>query len=394
MKYNVVQIGDIHWGTLKPRDTEEALSYFIKFLLMKKDIDLVVVAGDYYDHKIPLYSETGILSVNWMSLLYDVVVNKLHAKLRIFYGTKFHDAGQLEAFRHMVDGDKCCIYETTTTEIDVLPGLNMIFCPDECITTEEYYERYYSVYSCGYPIHIGSFHGNFDILLPKFVSDMAKDMEKANVMYEYNFWSSIIQGPLLANHFHDSANVENLYCVGSYDRWIFGEDNPKGFAFIQYDTDKNTYYYKHIDNPYADDYKTYHIDTLIIRSIEDIKPLISAVQEDLIKDETIHIRIKISINTSGEMVNKYIETLKMEFISNRRVTFTIINNLKEKEKKDEKKKHEEFKSQFDYISDDKNTDDPALIIQRFIKEKNGVDVPLELIAEYVNSVVDNSKRTT
>lgn len=391
MKYNVVQIGDIHWGTLKPKETEMALLYFIKFLLLKKDIDVVIIAGDYFDHKIPLYSETGIRAVNWFNLLYDTVVNQLNAKLRVVYGTNYHDAGQLEAFRQLADGDKCCIFDTTTVELDIMPGLNIIFCPDECMTTEDYYDIYYPVYSCGYPIHIGSFHGNFDILLPDMVTSMAKDMEKPNVMYEYNFWKSMIQGPLLANHFHDSSNNGELYCVGSYDRWKFGEDNPKGFAFIQYDTDKNTYYYKHIDNPHADYYKTYHLDTLIIKSLDDINTLISAVHNDLEKDETIHIRIKININSSGEMINKYIETLKTEFASNRRVAFTVINNLKEKEKRAEIKKHEDFKSQFDYIHNDKHEADPAVIIQRFIREKNGVEVPLELITEYVNSVIDNTK---
>lgn len=391
MKYNIVQIGDIHWGAMKALETEITLSYFIKFLLMKKDIDIVVIAGDYYDHKIPLYSETGIRSVNWFNRLYDVVVNKLNAKLRVIYGTQDHDAGQLEAFRQFADGEKCCIFDRTTTELDILPGLNMIFCPDECITNDEYYDTYYHAYNCGEPIHIGVFHGNFDILLPDFVSSMAKDMEKPNVIYEYNFWKSLIQGPLLANHFHDSSITGALHCVGSYNRWKFGEDNPKGFAFLQYDTDKNTYYYKHIDNPYADIYKTYHLDTFIIKSIDDINALISVVRDDLTKDETIHIRIKITINSSGEMVNKYIETLKLEFASNNRVAFTIINNLKEKEKKAEVKKHEEFKSQFEYIHSDKKSENPATIIQRFIREKNGIEVPLDLITEYVNEVMDNVK---
>ena len=47
MKYNILAIADIHWGAMDPDEMYDNLQYFLDFIRMKGDIDLVVICGEY-----------------------------------------------------------------------------------------------------------------------------------------------------------------------------------------------------------------------------------------------------------------------------------------------------------------------------------------------------------
>ena len=51
MKYNILAIADIHWGAMDPDEMYNNLQYFLDFIRMKGDIDLVVICGDYFNMK-------------------------------------------------------------------------------------------------------------------------------------------------------------------------------------------------------------------------------------------------------------------------------------------------------------------------------------------------------
>jgi len=387
MVYNILAIADIHWGVIDHKTIESELELFIKFLIEYDNNDkihLVVICGDYFDSKLLMNSKSALKSVEWMNKLHDICKER-DIKLRVIKGTKEHDNDQLDVFNHLDDQNMFRIFRENYLERDILPGLNALFCPDENINAEEYYLKYSDNILTEYPIHIGFFHGSFDVVLPDIVVQLSEESSAKSIIYYYDYWSNIINGPMISGHFHDSQEIGHLKYLGSNTRWAFGEENPKGFGFIRYDTDNMEYQYNHVDNIYTAVYNTFRLNTSLYNNIDEYNGFIKYVDEYISTHSTDYIRIHIILEDDRKETLDFINSLKFYYINNKNVKITIKDNLKKKKKKEEKEKHNKLKSEYDFILDKKaNVSD---ILQKYMFKVLNVEIPIDFIDKYVNKAL-------
>ena len=376
MKYKIVAVGDIHWGALDAEKQLKELSILPEYL-RDNDIDLLVICGDYYDHKLLLNSQASLLSIEFMTKLKDLSIEK-DFKIRIFDGTHSHDYDQLEVFRPFEDGDRFRIFRCTTQE-EVLPELQVLYVPDETIDNDEWYRTYGKIiYDKKNTIMF--FHGNFDNMLGDLVT--SNDSTK-NVVFEYSVLSRIFS-VMIGGHWHDADYIGNMYYTRSMNRWKFGEDRPKGFIVCDYDTESRKYGITRIENPYTDEYKTYLIDTSLFTTVEDYNKMIQQITADLDKP-TLHAKIKIAVTNDSESNKTFIDHIRNRFSMNRRVKISIENKYTKKLKKEKSKKFSDTKDKYAFLFN-ANIDLIEKFIE-FIKITKGVELDAidlrEILDKYI-----------
>ena len=374
MKYNILAIADIHWGAMDPDEMYNNLQYFLDFIKMKGDIDLVVICGDYFDYRLTLNSKAALKALRWFDELYNTCKACGVKRIRAIKGTKEHDNDQWEAIHPRETGDFFKKFYTTTTE-ETLPDLNCIYCPDETINLHEYEKLYLNQMMS---IHnIGFFHGNFDIKLPKLVIDQNLEANIPSIIYFKNNWSKIIRGPLISGHWHIFTDSNPLFYIGSYDRWAFGEEEDKGFMFIQYDTKDYSYYWKHIENPFARQYESIIIDNTLCVTPEDFSNLYSDILNIKKIDPEMKLRIVYQITTENEESQVNFNEFKNVLSQLKNVKVDTKDFVKKKAKAKQKEKVAISSGKYSYI-----LEHPLNIkenIKEFLMREKNIDIPLETI---------------
>ena len=386
MKYNIITISDIHWGVIDPKEQLKALEFIFKFFEYSVphgiSIDMIVIAGDYFDSKLPLNSREAIYAVQWFHKLHNLALEYNVKRIRMFQGTLEHDNDQLDVFKPLEqeDSDFFKIFTHTTSE-ETLPGLKCIYCPDETLQTSDYEFTYLNEMLSLH--NIGFFHGSFDVVYGELLDAKPELMNRKNVIYRYDLWDKIIDGPLISGHWHDGKVYDNLYYCGSPFRYKFNEDEPKGFIFTEYDTETKEYLCKKIINPLSPEYITYEIYSNMCTSQEDYTSHLSNIDSILHSFEErsyLNNKLRIKFYVVDEKVENdtFITGLRHKFINTKNVKIELKNKLKEKIKKEVAKKNKERNATYEFIyHEEKN---PSEIIQEFIHTNNpDVNVPLEYI---------------
>ena len=386
MKYNIITISDIHWGAINPKEQLKSLEFLFNFfeysVLHGISIDMIVIAGDYFDSKLPLNSRDAIYAVEWFHKLYNLALDYNVQRIRMFQGTMEHDNDQLDVFNPLMkdDSEFFRIFKNTTSE-ETLPGLKCIYCPDETMQTNEYEYKYTNELLS---IHdIGFFHGSFDVVYGELLDAKPELMNRKNVIYRYDLWDKLIHGPLISGHWHDGKIYDNLYYCGSPFCYKFNEDEPKGFIFTEYDTDTKEYVCKKIINPLSPSYITYEIYSNMCNSQQDytshlfnIDEIISSFEESSYLNNKLRIQFYV-VDDKVEN-DTFITGLRHKFINVKNVKINIKNKLKEKIKKEVSQKNKERNTTYKFIYNEEK--EPSEIIQEFIRTNNpDVTIPLDYI---------------
>ena len=385
MIYDIAVIADIHWDALEPKKQYHELQFFNAFVERVKYLDLVVIAGDIFDTKILLNSKTSLKALQWMSELVSICKDR-NCKIRIIKGTNSHDNNQLDAFNGYDDGsDFFKIFRECTSE-ETLPGMKCLYCPDEVMSQKEWEDKYVDLlYGKRYDAMF--FHGSFDIVLPEIVNQESEFIGAKGISFKYSHFKEIAQ-VMIGGHWHDgsASEGEHMYYTRSYSRWSYGEMNPKGFIYLNYNTDDLSYCVQRVENPYADRFITYNVDTKSMPDLESYAPLVKQISEDL-KDPKNHIRISIRITDSKITNQNAVDMLRRTFIDQtRRVKVHLKNEMKEEIRKRDQERTEKIRNRFDFVRDKNNS--PAVIIQKFIHETKDVDIPLGEIEKFVNKYME------
>lgn len=388
MKYNIVTISDIHWGCINPKEQLKSLEFIFIFLeeSIKNNlkIDLIVLDGDYFDAKLSLNGEETIYGFSWFYRLHKICKEN-NIKLRVVQGTMDHDNYQLENLTGLQDEDGLFKVFLHTELEETLPDLLCCYCPDEMIETSEYESQYMDLIM--QLKDIGFFHGSFDIVFGDLLEYKPEILKKNNVIYNYKLWSDQIKGPLIAGHWHDGKQYEELYYCGSPFRWAFNEDNPKGFLFLQYDTDDSSYYIQKIINPFCGEYITYEVYTNLYNTKEDYVKIIDDVQA-ILKDLTRidKMRIVVYINDDKPENDIFLSSLRQQIINYKNCKITIKNKVKDKKKKEKIKERKDEEDKYNFIYDKNDT---SQIIKSFINAEsdNQNDVPIEYIEGQVKKYI-------
>lgn len=378
--YNILCAADFHWGAMDA-DKQYEENRFITDYIKENDIDLFVIAGDWWNSRLLVNSRAAIMANKVMHEYFDLSIEK-DFKLRLIDGTRSHDYDQNNIFIPMADGDHFEIIKQNTYE-ETLPGLKCLYCPDENMTNEEYFNTY-SNNLFNADIDCMFFHGTFDILEIK--KDKIGDENSVNnVTYEYSFFDKMCH-IMVGGHWHDADSIGNLHYTRSPNRYKFGEDRPKGMIAFSYDTDTKKYEMKRIENPYTDRYKTYTIDTSIYALSGDINNTIAEVDKALKDDIQLHVKFKILITTDPASVKSMIDMIKLHYANNRMVKVDVENRFIKEKKANRSHAVSELKDKFSFLFDSNmNLKD---IFKTFIKMKNDVELDDDILNDILGKYTE------
>ena len=380
MAYRFIVLADLHWGAMDSTQTYQHLSMVLNFI-RRAPPDFVVIAGDYFDYRIQLNSKTTLLAIKWFDELMKVCQESGVKKVRMFKGTAEHDNDQMEVFRPAYEDDSefFRLYTETTAE-QLFEDLRVVYCPDEPINLEEYWDLRWDRFMPN--PDIGFFHGNFDNVLPGIEYQRIQEHHLPTMIYEYEHCARLIKGPLISGHWHIGQTQKSLYYVGSYDRWAFGEEESKGFIYGEYNPEDHRYFIHRVINPMARIYKT-----LVVSDEETVSPgefaiLAEQIQKELTQDPDMKLKITYLVSTANAEAWDNFNIFQRQFANHRAVKFDVKNLIRREEQRKKKQQVQLSAEEYKYVY---NNDLQAIpsIIQRFILEKRHESLPLETIEKYV-----------
>lgn len=385
MQYRILFEADKHWGATRPEEQYRS-SYALKWYLSNLPVDLFVSLGDFYDTKLLLNSKASVYALRDMNDKANICRMK-NIPMRVIRGTLSHDYDQLEAFSNLIHDDKYDfnVFSRMTIE-ETLPGLVILYAPDENMRYKQYADAYFPLWLENH-INMACCHGNFDVVMPAIAMDAAEAPGSNTLVYRYHDMSHHVNGPIIAGHFHNGDEYENLHYSGSPDRWIFGEENQKGYLLVVYDTDTQKYQFARLHNFLETKFQTFNVYTSIYKTVESYQKLIRAVEESLAADMQSMIRIKIRVDNESPDTDTQIANLKFHFGSCKRVRFALEDAQRAYKKAEEHQKVEKMNDEYAFVRD-RDLQIPEKV-QMWIKRYNHRDYPLQMIEEILKPELEN-----
>lgn len=378
MLYKLLVIGDIHFGYYPA----ELLYKEFKLVInnITKDIDVVFIAGDYFDTKLSLSSKHSIYAIKTFCDILDKC-EQTNTKLRMIRGTASHDPeNQLVNLSSIAKSSKVDFkLYLTVGEEELFPDFNVLYVPEEYMENkDEYYKEFFNKkYQC----IIG--HGMFEET--NYVTNKILNMKKYPV-FNSAFIEKICDGPIIFGHIHKSQKIRNrIMYTGSFTRSRYGEEEDKGFIISTYETENNSTDFKFIVNDKATKFDTVSIlDTseifslLLNEQIQFIKEMISTYKKD-------KLRIKINIPKNYDNTKVFIDSVTTVFGNMENVDIVIMDNTKEETKQKTKEIVDKLMLKYNFIFDKSISYEEK--IQQFIYNKKGEKIDLENIRKIINGNV-------
>lgn len=288
-------ISDIHVGASKDVDHlyKELESYLIEAIHeVGEDLSFVIIGGDLYDREIGMNEKPGrvasklVLTLNNLSIQYDFF-------LGIIKGTLRHDYNQLEVFRKLEQtNDNFKIFNTATvhyleTDRDDVE-LKFLMLPEEYIEDEEKFYEEFLLVDEDEKYDMIFAHATFDFA--GYVAKLctSEKQVKNAITFKASRFCNIVHGITLTGHIHTKIEDENngVYYPGSFSRTAFGEEDPKGFYYVEYDMETLETALQFIENELAPTYVTIDGDSLP----KDIEKKAKKIKK--LREKYDHIRIK------------------------------------------------------------------------------------------------------
>lgn len=380
---NVVSLivsADWHIGATDPyRFKNELISMVKDVLIEKKHLDLFVVAGDIFDMK-------EYLSSNSVKVFFLIMIELLeltkeyNTEFRFIEGTRTHDAMQLDTldiiFCKLMSIPRIKFYSEVTKE--ELLGLNILYIPEEYVIDSNLY--YKEFFSKKYDFIFG--HGNTDLMWYK---KKEKEIKGASApVFKANELSEIAKYSYFGHfHYRVEAGIDKRFkSIGPVSRWEFGKDGDCGFYYVEYDTKSNIGIEEYIENIYAPILPT---TILNIKKDYDLETLNKKIKTkiDSVKEDADKVRLIVNIDTSLQNFIMMRDFILSSYGSVDKLTL-LIKLIGESDIESTEESMEENINSIEekpYLYDKSMNDESR--IAAFIRKKYDVNISLENISEVI-----------
>lgn len=226
-EFRIASASDLHLGHVK-NPPEEMVARLKKAFPRDAEtakLDVIVLAGDVYDHLLNLPQGSVSIIDEW--IIYMLRLCKaMDIQLWVLRGTPSHDRDQSARFEWLnkVFDIGCDLLYVDTLRIVWMPkfGIHVLFVPDEWNdsaekTLEEVHAlmRQQGISKVDYAI----MHGQFEYQLPPVVKAQKHSSEE---------YLKIVDKLIFIGHVHLFSRHERIIAQGSFDRIAHGEESPKG----------------------------------------------------------------------------------------------------------------------------------------------------------------------
>jgi hypothetical protein len=297
----IVSVSDIHFGNKRISSLDIA-EQFVRHVFPKlKDADLCILGGDFFDQMLYFSDEhtNGIVSL-MLDLLSEC--DKYGVVLRILRGTFVHDRTQCANFKLYHEKG---FYKNSLKYYDILSceyikelDLRVLYIPDD-LPYKSSEEVMNVIYKMLHDLNWDKVdyvfgHGYFDHMLPEYIPN------KPKCTFTVDQFRDIVRRLVIFGHVHFSNKTEFVLYNGSFPRLAHGEEEPKGFLYIQ--DDGKDAKIEFIENKYATKFLTFNLsmyDTVEESMNEYLKRV------DIYKDEPeIYIRVIHPSNDVKSILSK------------------------------------------------------------------------------------------
>lgn len=386
-KYKGVVISDVHVGAIDDeRLNKEMQDVFIHDIFIDKEIDFIIIDGDWFDRKFYLNEPSTATAM----ILMEAICRR-NVPVRVVYGTSSHEAGQYGVFEHAmtaINPNFRVVY--TVEEEELLPGLNVLYIPEEYIDDKRsYYKDYLYDNDEKYDFIFG--HGVIQeamVMAARSTNKQKQTRAKAPVFSSAEL-ANACKGLVFFGHYHVNTNIgDKVFYVGSYSRWVFGEEEPKGYYRFTADVDKEVYGFEFIENIYTEKYTTLHYgyNSKIFHSQEEFMKEMDKIDNLIKQGYYNHVRWDIHFPPNFEAT----EFMKKTLIARYRDSDTTTMMFSEGENKNgaapvdaEEDEETKFLKQYDFIEDDSLGIEDK--VQKFIEVKDERVIPVEHIRTYMST---------
>lgn len=370
--FRIATLADLHWNAVSPEKMYHQLQDIFLTYIKKHPVNMVVIAGDYYDSIISLNSKSAKLSMLFMTNLMNVAKETGVQWIRIIKGTSSHDNNQLENLKVFENDDQIDfkIYSSVTDE--EIHGYRILFLPEEYMKDiEEFYADYLEK---TYDIIFG--HGMF-----KETSFVASKQESAVTLSKAPVFNSdrmisICNGPILFGHIHTKCTIKkNIQYIGSFSRWVYGEEEPKGFFITEFGDDhtwKNTF----VENTEAERY-----DTVVVTNVNKYSSVPEAFFQEMETLRKDYLRISFVLDNSEDQT--YMLNLIREYYAkNPNYKLKITDKTIALRDAKQEKRMDELLEKYGFIFDTNLSH--AEKIHRFIQVRDKQDISTEEIRQILS----------
>lgn len=247
MKYRGIFIADIHIGALPIDQTQVEIEYLRSLLraYSKKELlDFIIVGGDFFDKQ--FYSSDLYVGLAQKLMIWLMSSAKI---VRCVYGTSSHDSEQYRLFKAMMEEipDMAGITPFnfkvihTVSEEELLPGMNVLYIPEEYIYNKNDYYREFFTKKDSYDYIFG--HGIVKEVFSRHLPEKKEDTKRLQAPV---FNAGELLGPCKKNgevifgHYHVHSESDNTAYVGSWSRWMQGEEPDKGLFYLEFEDGEHT----------------------------------------------------------------------------------------------------------------------------------------------------------
>lgn len=385
MKYQGIVISDIHFGAFSPDILYNELNeIFLKYLDSMKQIDFIIIDGDYFDHKIYLNEKISKYSMQLMERLVNLAKDH-HCPIRIIYGTESHEANQYNIFSIYNDDNVDFKVIYTVEEEELLPNLHVLYIPEEYIySKKEHYDSFLKRKN-RYDYIFG--HGVIQEVMTqasRSTKEKSDSARKKVPVFTTSELIDICKGQIYFGHYHINTNIMNkVFYIGSYSRWEHDQEEAKGFYHLTCNPEKETYTQKFIENSLARKFitYTYGYNSKVMEN-ED------ALIEELNKKDKLteisdsdYVRFIFNIPENHPNPEFIINILNERYKFNDSVKVNISNGYVEKKKSVNKKKLHDALNEFPMIFDKSVLIENKVVY--YIKKKFDKDIPLDHVKKYL-----------
>ena len=381
---NIVSVmvsADWHIGATDPyRFRLELLRTVEAVIKEKKRLDLFVVAGDTFDMKEYLSSD----SVKVFFLIMIDLLNltkEYHTEFRFIEGTRTHDALQLSTlgivFNQLMQIDRVKFIEEV--EEESIFGLDILYIPEEYITDSDiYYKPFFSKH---YDFLFG--HGNTDLMW--YMKKEKGHKTSSAPVFKANELSNVANYSYFGHfHYRIEAGIDKRFkSIGPVSRWEFGKDGDCGLYYVEYDKSSNLAFEEYIPNEYAPILPTV---ILNIKKDYDLETLNKKIKDKInsVMGGADKVRLLINMDTTLESFIVMRDFILASYGNADKITLLLklIGSEESKELEEiPEKSLEESIEEKPYLYN-KSMQDEAKIAA-FIRKKEGVNISLENILDVI-----------
>lgn len=292
-----VHIADIHFGAFDPKTQYQILcEQFINPIIQLPKLDVIVIDGDLFDHKVMSNSDVAMYATMFVDQLVNIARNK-NSTLVILSGTFSHDYDQLKLFYHYMEDKSVDVRIITTIKFENIKGARVLCIPELYGLDESIYQKFF--FQSGY-YDEAFVHGTYQ------GSVYGDTVGAGRLLTEKDF--QLCTGVAISGHVHKSGcfNGFYYYCGCPY-RWKFGEEEDKGFLILGHDLDTQ-YHYVEFMKIESFRYDTIFLDQLISEDPKEIIDYINQLKQDQGID---YIKVKFRYPIAGynkTVINNYYRT--------------------------------------------------------------------------------------